>query len=96
MRATSAKFSIENKTTTCEVVSNNSRQTGTATATAQEVIRPNRKFFGRTKFFYNQTIDIDNYGSIDEAVRTVIANGLEKEAHGKVIDEKWKKWDEKT
>lgn len=23
---------------------------------------------------------------IDEAVRTVIANGLEKEAHGKVID----------
>lgn len=62
----------------------------------QEVIRPNRKFFGRTKFFYNQTVDIDNYGSIDEAVRTVIANGLEKEAHGKVIDEKWKKWDEKT
>ena len=61
-----------------------------------EVIRPNRKFFGRTKFFYNQTVDIDNYGSIDEAVRTVIANGLEKEAHGKVIDEKWKKWDEKT
>ena len=61
-----------------------------------EVIRPNRKFFGRTKFFYNQTVDIDNYGSIDEAVRTVIANGLEKEAHGKVIDEKWKKWDEKN
>lgn len=26
---------------------------------------------------------IDNYGSIDEAVRTVIANGLEKEAHMK-------------
>lgn len=61
-----------------------------------EVIRPNRKFFGRTKFFYNQTVDIDNYSSIDEAVRTVIANGLEKEVHGKVIDEKWKKWDEKT
>lgn len=54
----------------------------------QEVIRPNRKLFGRTKFFYNQTVDIDNYGSIDEAVRTVIANSLEKEAHGKVIDEK--------
>ena len=61
-----------------------------------EVIRPNRKFFGRTKFFNNQTVDIDKYDSIDEAVRTVIANGLEKEAHGKVIDEKWKKWDEKT
>lgn len=62
----------------------------------QEVIRPNRKFFGRTKFFNNQTVDIDKYDSIDEAVRTVIANGLEKEVHGKVIDEKWKKWDEKT
>lgn len=62
----------------------------------QEVIHPNRKFFGRTKIFYNQTVDIDNYGSIDEAVRTVIANGLKKEAHGKVIDEKWKKWNEKT
>jgi hypothetical protein len=62
----------------------------------QEVIRPNRKFFGRTKFFNNQTVDIDKYDSIDEAVRTVIANGLEKEAHGKVIDEKWKNWNEKT
>lgn len=40
MRATSAKFSIENKTTTCEVVSNNSRQTGTATATAKDIFIP--------------------------------------------------------
>lgn len=40
MRATSAKFSIENKTTTCEVVSNNSRQIGTATATAQDTFIP--------------------------------------------------------
>lgn len=31
---------------------------------------------------------------IDEAVRAVIANGLEKEAHDKTIDEKWKEWDE--
>lgn len=62
----------------------------------QEVIRPNRKFFGRIKFFNSQTVDIDKYDSIDSAVRTVIANGLKKEVHGKVIDEKWKKWDEKT
>lgn len=40
MRATSAKFSIENKTTTCEVVSNNSRRTGTATATAEDIFIP--------------------------------------------------------
>lgn len=62
----------------------------------KEVIRPNRKFFGRTKFFNNQTLDIDNYGSIDDAVWEVILNGLEKEAHAKVIDEKWKKWDEEN
>lgn len=37
----------------------------------QEVIRPNRKFFGRTKFFNNQTVDIDKYDSIDEALLTV-------------------------
>lgn len=113
MRATSAKFSIENKTTTCEVDTMKKKTYCYENRTfevivsdeyrgwlveiwVQEVIHPNRKFFGRTKFFYNQTVDIDNYGSIDEAVRTVIANGLEKEAHGKVIDEKWKKWDEKT
>ena len=40
MRATSAKFSIENKTTTCEVVSNNCRRTGTATATAKDTFIP--------------------------------------------------------
>lgn len=40
MRAASAKFSIENKTTTCEVVSNNSRRTGTATATAEDIFIP--------------------------------------------------------
>lgn len=96
MRATSAKFSIENKTTTCEVIVSDEYRGWLVEIWIQEVIRPNRKFFGRTKFFNNQTVDIDKYDSIDEAVRTVIANGLEKEAHGKVIDEKWKKWDEKT
>ena len=40
MRATSAKFSIENKTTTCEVISGNCRRTGTATATAQDTFIP--------------------------------------------------------
>lgn len=75
------------------IVSNEYREGWLVEIWVQEVIRPNRKFFGRTKFFYNQTVDIDNYGSI---VRTVIANGLEKEAHGKVIDEKWKNWNEKT
>lgn len=40
MWATSAKFSIENKTTTCEIVSNNRRATGTATATVKDTFIP--------------------------------------------------------
>lgn len=44
MRATSAKFSIENKTTTCEAISNNSRQTGTATATAKDTFIPRCRY----------------------------------------------------
>lgn len=39
-----------------------------------EVIRPNRKFFGRTKQFYTDYVILDQYSSIDEAV---IADGLE-------------------
>lgn len=40
MRATSAKFNIENKTTTCEIISNNRRLTGTATAMAEDTFIP--------------------------------------------------------
>ena len=40
MRATSAKFSIENKTTTCEVVINNSRRIRTATTNVRDTFIP--------------------------------------------------------
>lgn len=61
-----------------------------------EVIRPNRKFFGRTKQFYLDTVVIDKYSSIDEAVKSVIAEGLEVEAYNKQVNEKWKKWNEEN
>lgn len=57
-----------------------------------EVIRPNRKFFGRTKYFYADDVIIDKYSSIDEA----IANGLEVEAYRKEVNEKWEEWNKKT
>lgn len=41
-------------------------------------------------------LEIILFAFIMNGVRTVIANGLEKEAHGKVIDEKWKNWNEKN
>lgn len=61
-----------------------------------EVIRPNRKFFGRTKPFYYDHVIIDKYSSIDKAVKAVIAEGLEIEAYNKKVNEKWEEWNEKT
>jgi len=87
-------YCCENRT--FEVIVSNEYRGWLVEIWVQEVIRPNRKFFGRTKFFNNQTLDIDNYGSVDDAVWEVILNGLEKEAHAKAIDEKWKKWDEEN
>lgn len=40
MRALSAKFSIENRTTVCEIIDNNRRQTATATAMAKDTFIP--------------------------------------------------------
>lgn len=40
MRDVSAKFSIENKTTVCEIVRNNGRRTGTATTMKKDTFIP--------------------------------------------------------
>lgn len=40
MRASSAKFSIENRTVNCEIVSNSRRWFGTATATTEDTFIP--------------------------------------------------------
>ena len=40
MRTMSAKFSIENKTTICEIISNNRRSTGRATAMEKDTFIP--------------------------------------------------------
>lgn len=40
MRDSSAKFSIENRTVNCEIITNNHRQFGTATATTQDTFIP--------------------------------------------------------
>lgn len=61
-----------------------------------EVIRPNRKFFGRTRFFYYDFVLLDQYLSIDDAVKEVIARGLWQEEHKKFAEDKWKEWINKT
>lgn len=41
-----------------------------------EVIRPNHKFFGRTRFFCEDFVLLDQYLSIDDAVKDVIARAV--------------------
>ena len=62
----------------------------------QEVIRPNRKFFGRTKQFYTDYVILDQYSSIDEAVKSVIAEGLKVEEQTKQVNKKWEEWSKET
>ena len=57
-----------------------------------EVIRPKRKFFGRTRSFYHDYAALNYYPSVEEAVREVIAEGLEQEEYDKSIEKKWKEW----
>lgn len=57
-----------------------------------EVIRPNRKFFGRTRFFYYDFVLLDQHPSIDDAVKEVIARGLWQEEYEKFAKDKWKEW----
>lgn len=57
-----------------------------------EVIRPKRKFFGRTRSFYYDYVVLNQYPSIETAVKEVIAEGLEQEKYDKSIEKKWEKW----
>ena len=61
-----------------------------------EVIRPNRKFFGRTKQFYTDYVILGQYSSIDEAVKSVIAEGLKVEEQTKQVNKKWEEWSKET
>ena len=57
-----------------------------------EVIRPKRKFFGRTRSFYYDHVVLNQYPSIDTAVREVIVAGLKREKYDKSIEKKWEEW----
>ena len=61
-----------------------------------EVIRPNRKFFGRTRFFCDDFVFPNQYLSIDDAVKEVIASGLWQEEYKKFAKDQWKEWINKT
>lgn len=57
-----------------------------------EVIRPNHKFFGRTWPFYYGYAILNQYPSIDVAVKEAIASGIKQEEYEKSIKNKWEEW----
>ena len=67
---------------------------GLITIFVEEVVRPDRKFFGRTRSFYYDYVILNQYSSIDAAVREVIAEGLKQEEYKKSVENKWKEWNE--
>lgn len=84
-------YNYENRTFEVEVYGD---EFGLLSIYVNKVIRPNRRFFGRTRVFTYDHILIDRYPTIDEAVRTVIANGIQQEEYEKSVNEKWKAWNE--
>ena len=77
---------------TFEVLVCNDEEYGLIAIYVNEVIRPERKFFGRTRSFYSDYVVLNQYPSIEAAVREVIAKGLEQEEYNKSIEKKWEEW----
>ena len=77
---------------TFEVLVCNDEEYGLIAIYVNEVIRPERKFFGRTRSFYSDYVVLNQYLSIEAAVREVIAKGLEQEEYDKSIEKKWEEW----
>ena len=77
---------------TFEVLVCNDEEYGLIAIYVNEVIRPERKFFGRTRSFYSDYVVLNQYSSIETAVREVIAKGLEQEEYNKSIKKKWEEW----
>ena len=75
-----------------EVLVCNDEEYGLIAIYVDEVIRPKRKFFGRTRSFYSDYVVLNQYPSIETAVIEVIAKGLEQEEYNKSIKKKWEEW----
>lgn len=84
-------YTYENRTFEVEVYGD---EFGLLSIYVNEVIRPNRRFFGCTRVFTYDYVLIDRYPTIDEAVRKVIASGIKQEEYEKSVNKKWKEWGE--
>ena len=87
-------YYYENRT--FEVIVSNEYRGWLVEIWVQEVIRPNRKFFGRTRFFCDDFVFPNQYLSIDDAVKEAIAGGIWQEEYKKFAKDQWKEWINKT
>ena len=61
-----------------------------AKAVVYEVVRPERKFFGRYKYLGNYTYDLDNYETLEEVAQMAVIRAMSKEEHQEKIKNMWK------
>lgn len=86
-------YTYENRTFEVEVYGD---EFGLLSIYVNEVIHPNRRFFGRTRVFTYDYVLIDRYPTIDEAVRKVIASEIKQEEYEKSVNKKWEEWNKET
>ena len=61
-----------------------------AKASVREVVRPERKFFGRCKYLGNYTYDLDNYNSLEEIAQMAVIKAMNEEEYQEKIKNMWK------
>ena len=61
-----------------------------AKASVREVIRPERKFFGRCKYLGGYVYDLDHYDSLEEIAQTAVIKAMNEQEYREKIKNMWK------
>ena len=61
-----------------------------AKASVSEVIRPERKLFGRCKHLGNYVYDLDNYDTLEEIAQTAVIKAMSEQENQEKIKNMWK------
>lgn len=61
-----------------------------AKASVREVVRPERKFFGRYKYLGNYVYDLDSYDTLEEVAQMAVIRAMSEEECQEKIKKMWK------
>lgn len=61
-----------------------------AKARVCEVVRPERKFFGRCKYLGGYVYDLDNYDTLEEVAQMAVIKAMSEEENQEKIKNMWK------